>query len=206
MPLLVATRSRGKQQEFQLLLAALGRPIVFPDQLGLVESEEEEGVERFHTFLENATAKAEWFRERSGHDTLADDSGLEVDALHGAPGVASRRWSGVTGSEAAVSAANIAKLLRSLEGVPEPRRTARFRSVLVLANRAGPADGIVVEGTTEGRILDRPTGVHGFGYDPVFWSTELAASFGELLPAEKATVSHRARAVRALVERLGPVP
>lgn len=196
--LLVATRSRGKQKEFRALLAPLGVEVVFPDEIGLAESTEEDDLESFDTFEENAFAKAAWFATRSGLPTLADDSGLEVDALGGAPGVHSKRFAGFAGPEHEVTAANNAELLRRLEGVPEEKRTARYRCVLVLLL----ADGrkIVAEGTTEGRILDAPRGDGGFGYDPLFFSTELGMAFGEASPDAKHAVSHRGRAARQLIE------
>lgn len=197
--LLVATRSRGKQKEFRALLAPLGMEVVFPDEIGLAESSEEDGLESFDTFEENAAAKAAWFATRSGHlPVLADDSGLEVDALDGAPGVHSKRFAGFAGPDHEVTAANNAELLRRLEGVPEEKRTARYRCVLVLLW----ADGrkIVAEGVTEGRILDAPHGDAGFGYDPLFFSSELGIAFGEASPDAKHEVSHRGRAARHLVE------
>lgn len=198
--LLVATRNRGKQAELRLLLAPLGMELRFPDDVGLPELPEEAAVERFETFVENARAKAEYFLARSGLPTVADDSGVEVDALGGAPGVHSRFFAGLRGPDHEVTDANNAEMLRRLAGVPEADRTARYRGVLVLARADAPE--IVVTGTTEGRIGLAPSGGGGFGYDPLFISTELGKSFGEATAAEKESVSHRARAARALVERL----
>lgn len=198
--LLVATRNRGKQPELRRLLAPLGLELRFPDELGLLELPEEAAVERFETFVENARAKAEYFLARSGLATVADDSGVEVDALGGVPGVHSRFFAGHRGPDHEVTEANNAELLRRLAGVPESERTARYRGVLVLC-RAGEPE-VVVSGTTEGRIGLVPSGTGGFGYDPLFISTELEKSFGEASPEEKESVSHRARAARALVERL----
>lgn len=200
--LLVATRNRGKQAEFRRLLLPLARQICFPEDLGLPESAAEAELEIHATFEANARAKACWFRDLAGLDTLADDSGLEVDALFGAPGVRSKRFAAGTGPEAAVAGLNIAELLRCLEGVAGAERSARFRCVLVLvpANRHGPQ--LVSEGSVEGRILEAPDGTGGFGYDPVFWSADLAASFGRVSADVKAGVSHRGRAVASLVEAL----
>jgi XTP/dITP diphosphohydrolase len=198
--LLVATRNRGKQAELRLLLAPLGMELRFPDDVGLPELPEEAAVEQFETFVENARAKAEYFLARSGLPTVADDSGVEVDALGGAPGVHSRFFAGLRGPDHEVTDANNAEMLRRLAGVPEADRTARYRGVLVLA-RADAAE-IVVTGTTEGRIGLAPSGSGGFGYDPLFISTELGKSFGEATAAEKESVSHRARAARALVTAL----
>ena len=206
----MATRSRGKQAEFRQLLAPLGREIVFPDDIGLAETAEEATLEHALTFEENARAKARWFAAASGLDTLADDSGLEVDALHGAPGVHSKRFAGADGPDHEVGVANNAELLRRLVGVAEGDRTARYRCVLVLVpNPAEPGEGthtarseLVVDGATEGRILTASRGNGGFGYDPLFWSDELQMSFGEATPEAKGRVSHRGRAVEALIRAL----
>jgi len=201
-PLLVATRSGGKQREFTALLAPLGREIVFPQDVGIAGDPAEDALEVHPTFTANAAAKARWFRDRAGLDTLADDSGLEVDALDGAPGVRSKRFAGADGPDDVVSGRNIVELLQRLRGLPVAERTARFRCVLVLAPARSSAPEIVVAGTAEGRILEAPRGTGGFGYDPVFWSEELGAAFGEASREAKAGVSHRARAVAALLEAL----
>lgn len=203
--LLVATRSRGKQAEFHALLAHLPFEIVFPDDIGLAESAEEAGLERFDTFEANARSKARWFSTRSGLATLADDSGLAVAALDGAPGVQSKRFAGRDGADEQVTEANNAMLLARLADVPDVLRTARYRCVLVLAPAPGEGDGvaeITVTGVTEGRIVRTPRGSHGFGYDPIFFSDELDRTFGEASPAEKHAISHRARAVAALTAAL----
>lgn len=200
--LLVATRNRGKQAEFRRLLAPLEREICFPDDIGLAESPDEDRLEVHATFEANARAKAAWFRDRAGLDALADDSGLEVDALFGAPGVHSKRFAGAAGPDESVADRNIAELLQRLRGVPTSGRSGRFRCVLVLAQAGEAGQEIVTEGSVEGRILDSPDGSGGFGYDPVFWSTELSAAFGGVSPEAKASVSHRGRAVASLVEAL----
>lgn len=198
--LLVATRNRGKQAEFRGLLAPLGVELCFPHDIGLDPSPDEEGLEVFETFVENARAKAEWFMRRAGLPTLADDSGVEVAALGGAPGVRSRRFAGVDGPDHEVAGANNAELLRRLAGVDAPARGARYRDVLLLCRPGVPE--LVVEGVTEGSIAFEPRGSGGFGYDPLFISTELGKTFGEASAAEKERVSHRARAARALLGRL----
>ncbi|MEP6590544.1 MAG: non-canonical purine NTP pyrophosphatase [Gemmatimonadota bacterium] len=200
--LLVATRNRGKLPELRLLLGPLGMEIRFPDELDLSELPEEHGLERFETFVENARAKADYFHRRSGLATVADDSGVEVDALGGAPGVHSKRFAGVEGPDHLVAAANNAEMLRRLADVPDVERTARYRGVLVLVRTGIPE--LVVDGVTEGRIAREARGDGGFGYDPLFISDELGLSFGEATAEEKARVSHRARAARALMERVGP--
>jgi XTP/dITP diphosphohydrolase len=201
-PILVATRSRGKQVEFGDLLAPLGREIVFRDDVGIPATPEEDAIEAFATFRENAAAKARWFRDRSGLDALADDSGLEVDALDGAPGVHSKRFAGAGGSDHEVAGRNIAELLQRLRGLPATARGARFRCVLVLAQADVGEPERVAEGAVEGRILEAPAGDGGFGYDPVFWCDELQATFGQASREAKAGVSHRARAVASLCEAL----
>jgi len=194
--LLMATRSAGKQREVRTLLDGLGIEVVFPSDLGLWETPDEQRLELGETFEANARAKAEHFARRSGLPTLADDSGLEVFALGGEPGVRSRRWAGAAGSEAEVAAANNAFLLRRLLGAPEARRRARYRCVLVYLPKVG-AVPVVYEGACTGRILEAPSGAGGFGYDPLFFSDDLGKSFGEAADEEKHRVSHRGRAFDA---------
>ncbi len=193
----MATRNRGKQPELRQLLAPLGMELRFPDEIGLAELPEEQQVEQFDTFIENARAKAEYFLARSGLATVADDSGVEVDALGGAPGVHSRFFAGLRGPDHDVTQANNAEMLHRLRDVPLAERTARYRGVLVLCRPGLPE--IVAEGVTEGHIAFAPSGDSGFGYDPLFVSTELGKSFGDATAEEKASVSHRARAAQALI-------
>ena len=204
MKLLAATRSAGKQREFRRVLASSGVEIAFPDDVGVYEEPAEELLEVGDTFESNARRKAEYFARRTGLPTVADDSGLEVIALGGAPGVRSQRWAGATGTADEIDAANNAELLRRLAGAPEPRRRARYRCVLVLL-RAPGAVPEAFEGTCAGRILDAAAGSGGFGYDPLFWSDELKKSFGEASAEEKDRVSHRGRALRALAAALTPL-
>jgi XTP/dITP diphosphohydrolase len=201
--LLAATRSSGKQREFRRALGAAGFEVVFPDDVGLYPTQAEDSLELGDSFEINARRKAEHFGRLSGLPTVADDSGLEVLSLGGAPGVRSRRWAGATGTEAEVDAANNAELVRRLAGAGGPRRSARYRCVLVYLAHPG-AVPVTVEGTCAGRILDAPRGDGGFGYDPYFFSEELGKTFGEATPEEKDGVSHRGRALRALVETLAP--
>ena len=209
--LLVASRNVGKVAEFRGLLAPLGVEVRSPEECGLPEHPDEERLETAHTFQENAALKAEWFAARSGLVTLADDSGLEVDALSGAPGVFSKRFAGLDGPDHLVTAANNAALLAALRDVPDAARSARYRCVLVLHRPVGaewpwaePAEGasLVVAGVTEGRILPAPEGEGGFGYDPLFWSDDLGMSFGQASREAKGEISHRGRAVGALLERM----
>jgi XTP/dITP diphosphohydrolase len=201
--LLAATRSRGKQPEIRRVLEPAGVEVVFPDDAGLWETPIEDTLELAETFEGNARRKAEHFARRSGLPTVADDSGLEVFALGGAPGVRSRRWAGAAGSAEEIDAANNAELLRRLRGAPAPRRRARYRCVLVLLRQAGAVPQ-VFEGVATGSILEEPRGDGGFGYDPLFLSDDLGRTFGEATPEEKDAVSHRGRALRALAEALRP--
>jgi XTP/dITP diphosphohydrolase len=199
--LLVATRSVGKQREFARILEPLGVTLAFPDDVGLAPRGDEDVLELGDTFEANARHKAEYFARRSGLATVADDSGLEVLALGGAPGVRSRRWAGASGTSDQVDAANNAELVRRLAGAPPARRGARYRCVLVLLRDPG-ATPESFEGSCAGRILEQPAGTGGFGYDPYFFSDELQKSFGEATPEEKDGVSHRGRAVRGLAAAL----
>lgn len=201
MTILAATRSRGKQSELRRLLDPAGIPVIFPDEAGLWESPAEELLELAETFEGNARRKAEHFARLSGRPTVADDSGLEVFSLGGAPGVRSRRWANATGTTEQVDAANNAELLRRLRGAPETRRRARYRCVLVYLPEPDAVPQ-VFEGVCGGRILEQPRGEGGFGYDPLFYSEELGRTFGEASAEEKDSVSHRGRAVRAFAEAL----
>ena len=202
MKLLVATRSAGKQREIRRVLEPAGLELLFPDDIGLWPMPVEDTLELAESFEGNARHKAEYFARRAGLPTVADDSGLEVFSLGGAPGVRSKRFAGVTGTSDSVDAANNAELLRRLLGAPEARRRARYRCVLVLL-REPSAVAEVFEGVCGGRILAAPRGEGGFGYDPLFFSEELGRTFGEATPAEKDAVSHRGRALRALAAALG---
>ena len=174
---------------------------MFPDDAGLWDSPLEERLELAETFEGNARRKAEYFARLSGRPTVADDSGLEVFSLGGAPGVRSRRWAGAEGTAAQVDAANNTELLRRLRGAPEARRRARYRCVLVYLSQPDAVPR-VFEGVCGGRILEEPMGSGGFGYDPLFFSDELGRTFGEASAEEKDAVSHRGRAVRALADAL----
>ena len=203
MRVLAATRSKGKQVELRRLLEPAGIEVVFPDDAGLWETPAEEALELAETFEGNARRKAEHFARLSGQPTVADDSGLEVFALGGAPGVRSRRWAGATGTPEEVDAANRAELLRRLRGASEARRRARYRCVLVYLEHADAVPR-VFEGVCAGSILEQPRGTGGFGYDPLFLSDELDRTFGEASAEEKDAVSHRGRAVRAFAGAVRP--
>jgi XTP/dITP diphosphohydrolase len=201
--LLAATRSSGKQREIRRVLHSVGVEVVFPDEIGLPQLPAEDALELAESFETNARRKAEYFARLSSLPTFADDSGLEVFALGGAPGVHSRRWAGASGSETEVDAANTAELLRRLAGAPERKRVARYRCVLLFLRSASDIP-TVCQGDCNGRILEAPRGSGGFGYDPLFYSDELGKTFGEATAEEKDAVSHRGRALRALAQRLAP--
>lgn len=203
MKLLVATRSAHKLLEIRRILAAVsGLRVVDLNEAGLPPSPEEDDIEAFDTFEENALAKARHFYALSGLPTVADDSGLAVDALDGAPGVRSKRFAPDTeGLDAAqVDRANNEHLLERLGDLPLADRTARFVCVAALVDGSGREH--IFRGEAPGLILGRPRGWEGFGYDPLFLDRELGRSFGELTRAEKQARSHRGRAFRALADHL----
>ena len=204
--LLVATRSRHKLGELRDLLHLERAELVDLDDVGIANEADETGT----TFAANAALKARFYARLSGLPTLADDSGLEVDALGGGPGVRTRRYAG----EDATDEDNNMKLLGALVGLPPARRGARYRCVLALAlpERAGPRGGLSVgltRGTFSGRIAVAPRGSNGFGYDPIFEPASEppgGATVGQWPPERKRAVSHRARAARRMapiLERLG---
>jgi XTP/dITP diphosphohydrolase len=200
--LCVGTRNPGKTREIQDLFRGLPFTLAFPADLLMARSAQEEDVERGATFVENAVAKARHFAAASGLPTVADDSGLEVDALDGAPGPYSARFARLAGRHGPdPDEANNALLLERLEQIPTDRRTARYRCVVAYVE--GPQSSPqIVEATCEGRILDAPRGTGGFGYDPLFWSADLEVTLAEAPLAAKQRVSHRGRAFRALIEVL----
>lgn len=201
----MATRSPGKQRELRPLLGSRGIEVLFPGDLGLEPDLAEEEVESSPTFVLNAVAKAKYFFRRSGGiPTLADDSGLEVDALEGAPGVLSKRWAGLEGDGRDVDAGNNALLLSRLAHVPPDRRTARYRCVLALVEP--DAAPVTFAGTTEGTILTAPRGTGGFGYDPLFLSHDLGCTFAEAPAEAKHAVSHRGRALQEFLRCRAPDP
>ena len=192
--LVLASGNAGKLAELRELLGG-GRYVLRAQSEFGVADAEETGL----TFVENALLKARHASRATGLPALGDDSGLCVDALGGAPGLYSARYAGIHGD----SAANIARLLRELDGVADAARTARFHCVLALLRSHDDPRPIIVEGSWEGRILRAPRGEHGFGYDPVFLDPENAMSAAELEPAIKNAISHRGRALAALRARLG---
>jgi len=203
MKLLIATRSPGKTREIRELLQGLPLTICFPGDLRLEPLPEEAELEQAETYAGNAVAKARHFAELSGLPTVADDSGIEVDALGGGPGVRSARFASrqAAGAWRSQDEANNALLLERLLDVPEAQRSARYRCVIAYLATPSAAPEIV-EAVCEGRILTEPRGSEGFGYDPLFHSDDLQRGFGEVAPATKHRVSHRGRAFRALIEVL----
>ena len=201
--ILAATRSTDKLREIRQILGAhRGVEVIDLRDAGIPESPEEDAIEAFDTFGENALAKARYFAAHSGIPTLADDSGLVVDALGGEPGVRSKRFSGRTelrGRE--LDRANNALLLERLAGVPRPQRTARYVCAAALVLPGGEEH--LFTGTCEGEILEEPRGSGGFGYDPLFFLPGEGATIGELPPARKDALSHRGDAMRAAGEWLG---
>lgn len=196
----LATRSGGKIRELRAIFSAADIDVVSLDALGIRETGDEDALETADTFEENALLKARHFHRLTGRPTVADDSGLEVRALAGAPGVYSKRWSGrsdLTGQS--LDDANNALLLERLAAHDD--RDARY---VCAAAFVDDADAFVVRGETVGRITRAPRGAGGFGYDPYFESAELTGSrtFAEVSMEEKGRVSHRARAFAALVARL----
>ncbi len=194
--LLLATRNRDKVEEIREALAGLEIDLLTVDELGPLP----EVIEDQETLKGNAIKKAATLASLSGLLSLADDTGLEVDALNGAPGVYSSRYSG----ENATYAENVTRLLRELEGVLPAERTARFRCVIAIADARGVE---TVDGVCEGLIIDEPRGSGGFGYDPVFMVPDTGKTMAELSMAEKNRISHRGRALArmrvVLEKRLG---
>jgi XTP/dITP diphosphohydrolase len=203
LKLLIATRSRHKMREIQEILAAVpDLSLVSLDEVGVEASSAEDGIEAFETFEENALAKAAFFHARTGLPTVADDSGIEVDAIGGKPGVRSKRFAPVPPgtSDDARDRANNDHLLRLLAGTSAEARIARY--VCVVALKEDGSDGLTLRGESEGTIADAPRGNGGFGYDPLFIHAELGRTFGEASAEEKHARSHRGAAFRKLAEHL----
>ena len=192
MRFVLASGNAGKLAEIRHVLADAGVELVAQRELGIGDAEE-----NGQTFVENALIKARHACAHSGLPALADDSGLIVDALHGAPGLISAHYAGVHGD----AARNIAKVLEQLRGVADAQRSARFYSVIVLLKHAHDPQPLIAEGSIEGRILDAPRGSNGFGYQPIFLLPELGLSSAELPSEHWHRISHRARALAALRAR-----
>ncbi len=193
----LASNNKGKVREFGEVLADFHMEIVPQSAFGVPEAEET-GL----TFVENAILKARNAAARAGLPAIADDSGIEVDALRGAPGIRSARFAGPGASDQA----NLDKLLAELDGVPEERRGGRFQCLVVYLEHAEDPTPIICQGTWEGRIVREPRGENGFGYDPVFLVAGRDLTAAELSAEQKNAISHRGQALRKLVVALKAEP
>lgn len=193
--IVLASGNAGKLREFSQVLAPLEIEVV-PQSALRISDADETGL----SFVENAILKARHACRHSGLPALADDSGLEVDALNGAPGIYSARFAGPGASDAE----NCERLLHQLAGIADAQRSARFRCVLVFMRHAEDPTPLISIGTWEGNILHAPRGNGGFGYDPLFLVPELGLSAAELSPEQKNRLSHRGQAVARLAEQIGP--
>ena len=194
MKIVIATRNRHKAVELQTLLHGVGYDAVRLDEIdpdGKIPEVEETGT----TFKENALLKAHAIAKATGLPSVADDTGLEVDALEGAPGIFSARYAG----ENCTYEDNVKKLLRELSDVADDRRTARFKTVAVYVHKETE---LSAEGVVEGVITEKAEGVGGFGYDPVFSVLDMKKTYAQLADEEKNRVSHRGKAIRSLIEKL----
>ncbi|WP_354671195.1 XTP/dITP diphosphatase [Thiohalobacter sp. IOR34] len=192
--IVLASGNKGKVREINQLLAGHGIEVMPQSDFDVPEIEET-GL----TFVENAILKARNAARHTGLPAIADDSGLEVDALQGAPGIYSARYAGPGASDQA----NLEKLLEALADFPVEERSARFQCLMVYMRHGGDPTPLIFQGTWEGRILDAPRGENGFGYDPVFWVPEEGCSAAELSAARKNALSHRGQALRKLIAALG---
>ncbi|NNF14602.1 MAG: non-canonical purine NTP pyrophosphatase [Gemmatimonadetes bacterium] len=207
MRLLVATRSSGKLREIRRILAAVpGLEVLGLDDARIDYDEAEDDLEPYSTFEENALSKARYFLARSGLTTVADDSGIEVDVLEGAPGVRSKRFAPDAGMDGnglegqALDDANNRHLVESLRGVAPGDRTARYVCVAALLEEGSPP--LIIRGEAPGVVVDDASGSGGFGYDPHMYDPALGKTFAEMTPAEKDARSHRGHAFRSLAAEL----
>ena len=191
--IILASGNAGKVREINILLAEHGIEVIPQTEFDVPEA-----VEDGLTFVENALKKARHAAKLTGLPAIADDSGIEVDALDKRPGIYSARYSG----EGATDTKNYEKMLVELEGVAEEKRTARYWCVMVYMESENDPTPIITQGSLEGRILTAPQGEGGFGYDPIFWLPEQQCTAAELSMAEKNKISHRAIALNALAKRL----
>lgn len=193
--IVLASGNRGKLKEFNEIFAPL-QIDVMPQSDFAVQDADETGL----SFVENAIIKARHAARVTGLPALSDDSGLEVDALNGAPGIYSARYAGAGCGDDE----NNRKLLQALEQVPTEQRSARFQCVLVFMRHAEDPTPLICQGSWEGMILDAPRGHNGFGYDPLFFVPELNCASAELTSEQKQKYSHRGKAVRQFIEQIGP--
>ena len=188
--IVLASGNAGKLKEFLAPLSELDMNIIPQSDFNVSEAEET-GL----TFVENAIIKARHACLYTGLPAIADDSGIEVDALNGEPGIYSARYSGIGAS----NQQNLQALLDALKDIPEPKRTARYQCVIVYLSHAEDPTPIICQASWEGKILLAPVGLGGFGYDPIFWVQESNCSAAELTSHQKYTVSHRGKAIRQLL-------
>jgi len=191
--IVLASGNAGKLKEFSALLSGLDMDVI-PQSDFKVSEAEETGL----TFVENAIIKARHACLHTGLSALADDSGIEVDALNGAPGIYSARYSGVGAS----NQQNLEALLSALKDTPEPQRTARYQCVIVYLRHAEDPTPIICQASWEGKILMAPIGDDGFGYDPIFWVGQSNCSAAQLTAQQKHTVSHRGKATQQFLNQL----
>lgn len=191
--IVLASGNKGKVREFNQLLGGLNLEVIPQTEFGVPEVEET-GL----TFVENAILKARNAAQHTGLPAIADDSGLEVDALKGAPGIYSARYAGADASDEQ----NLIKLLNTMEDVPESGRTARFQCLLVYMEHELDPTPVICQGTWEGRITEKPQGENGFGYDPVFYIPALECTSAQLSAEEKNRLSHRGQALQLLLQAL----
>jgi XTP/dITP diphosphohydrolase len=191
MKIVLATSNRGKIAEMQPLLAGLDLTLITQTELGVSDA-----IEDGHTFIENALIKARHASAKTGLPAIADDSGLIIDALNGAPGLISAHYAGVHGD----AKGNIRKVLTELQDVPRAQRSARFYSLIVMLQHAEDPQPIIAEGVWQGEILELPRGDKGFGYDPIFFVPEHQCSAAELPHELKNKISHRGQALLKLRE------
>ncbi|WP_297808050.1 RdgB/HAM1 family non-canonical purine NTP pyrophosphatase [uncultured Methylophaga sp.] len=189
--IVLASGNQGKLREFAQLLAPLNIDIVTQSELDVIEADET-GL----SFVENAILKARNACDQTGLPAIADDSGIEVDALRGAPGIYSSRYAGLDASDED----NVQALLKALDGAPEGERSARFQCVLVFMRHAEDPTPLICQGTWHGQIMSEPTGDSGFGYDPVFFVPETDCSAAELSAQQKHAISHRGQAMRRFIQ------
>ena len=189
--IVLASGNIGKLRELSQILSPLGLELIAQSDLNVAEAEET-GL----SFVENAIIKARNAALYTGLPAIADDSGIEVDALHGAPGIYSSRYAGPDASDTD----NIEALLEAMKDVPETERTARFQCVVVFMRHAEDQTPLICQGSWQGQILQSPLGDEGFGYDPVFWVSETDCTAAELSPEQKHAISHRGKAMRQFME------
>ena len=197
--IVLASSNKGKLEEFRSILKLPDTELIAQSEYNVVDAEET-GC----TFVENALIKARHASRETGLPSIADDSGIEVDALHGEPGVFSARYAGVEG--AGSDAANNLKLLTAMEEVPESKRTARFYCVIVFLRHKNDPTPIICSGAWEGRILTREAGINGFGYDPLFYVPSQKCTSAELEPEIKNSLSHRGQALIKFIKCWNNLP